>query len=122
MRSCLCVALYTQLKEEGCFVIVINPNIATVQTTAASDIMQLGSDHKITHTPEEARSARARAQRTAMQEQGQLADEVFFLPLTVDFVTQVIEQTRPTGICLQFGGQTVYACLCVSVGAYICHV
>ncbi|MCK4537786.1 MAG: carbamoyl-phosphate synthase (glutamine-hydrolyzing) large subunit [Candidatus Krumholzibacteria bacterium] len=58
------------LKEEGIETIVVNPNIATVQT----------SEH--------------------------LADKVYFLPVTPDFVRGIIEKERPDGILLGFGGQT----------------
>lgn len=50
--------------------VLINPNIATIQT-----------DHK-------------------------LADEVYYLPVTPEYVTHVIERERPDGIMLTFGGQT----------------
>ena len=36
-----------------------------------------------------------------------MADQVYFLPVTVEFVEQVIAKERPDGILLQFGGQTV---------------
>jgi len=58
------------LKEESKYVVLINPNIATVQTSYG------------------------------------MADQVYFLPLTCDFIAQVIEKERPDGILLQFGGQT----------------
>ena len=58
------------LKEEGVTAILINPNIATIQT-----------DHK-------------------------LADEVYYLPVTPEYVTYVIEKEKPDGIMLAFGGQT----------------
>src|SRR3989344_9608552 len=58
------------LKEEGAKVILMNPNIATVQT-----------DYH-------------------------LADKVYFLPLTEEWATRVIEKERPDGILLGFGGQT----------------
>jgi carbamoylphosphate synthase large subunit len=58
------------LKEESKYVVLINPNIATVQTSAG------------------------------------MADQVYFLPITCDFVEQVIAKERPDGILLQFGGQT----------------
>jgi carbamoyl-phosphate synthase/aspartate carbamoyltransferase len=58
------------LKEEGIYTILINPNIATIQTS-----------------------------------QG-LADKVFFLPVTPDFVRKVIQYERPDGIYVSFGGQT----------------
>ncbi|KIW83657.1 carbamoyl-phosphate synthase arginine-specific large chain [Fonsecaea pedrosoi CBS 271.37] len=58
------------LKEAGVKSILINPNIATIQT-----------DHK-------------------------LADEVYYLPVTPEYVTYVIEREKPDGILLTFGGQT----------------
>jgi carbamoyl-phosphate synthase large subunit len=39
-----------------------------------------------------------------------MADEVYFLPVTPEFVTKVIEKERPTGILLSFGGQTALNC------------
>ena len=39
-----------------------------------------------------------------------LADKVYFLPITPDYVEQVICQERPDGILLQFGGQTALNC------------
>ena len=39
-----------------------------------------------------------------------MADKVYFLPITEDIVTQVIEKERPDSIMLQFGGQTALAC------------
>ncbi|KAL9128253.1 MAG: hypothetical protein Q9217_003043 [Psora testacea] len=58
------------LKEANVASILVNPNIATIQT-----------DHK-------------------------LADEVYYLPVTPEYVTHVIERERPDGILLTFGGQT----------------
>ena len=58
------------LKEEGIQTILINPNIATVQTSKG------------------------------------MADKVYFLPITPEYVEQVIHQERPEGILLTFGGQT----------------
>jgi carbamoyl-phosphate synthase large subunit len=58
------------IKEEGIKTILVNPNIATIQT----------SDY--------------------------LADKVYFLPLTTQFVEKVIAKERPDGILLGFGGQT----------------
>jgi carbamoyl-phosphate synthase large subunit len=58
------------LKEAGVESVLINPNIATIQT-----------DHK-------------------------LADEVYYLPVTPEYVSYVIERERPDGILLTFGGQT----------------
>ena len=58
------------IKEEGIRVVLINPNIATVQTDE------------------------------------NLADTVYFLPLTLQFATQVIKKEKPDAILLGFGGQT----------------
>jgi carbamoyl-phosphate synthase small subunit len=62
------------LRECGVQSIVINPNIATIQTSWG------------------------------------LADKVYFLPVTVEFVTQVIRKERPDGILCSFGGQTALNC------------
>lgn len=62
------------LKEEGVATILVNPNIATIQT----------SEH--------------------------LADKVYFLPVTPEFVERVIRKERPDGILLGFGGQTALNC------------
>ncbi|ORZ40002.1 protein URA1 [Catenaria anguillulae PL171] len=62
------------LKEEGIYTILINPNIATIQTS-----------------------------------QG-LADKVYFLPVTPQFVRKVIQHERPDGIYVTFGGQTALNC------------
>lgn len=58
------------LREEGIDAVLINPNIATWQTSH------------------------------------QLASEVYFLPITVDYVAYVLEKERPDGILLTFGGQS----------------
>ncbi|KAJ3513419.1 hypothetical protein NLJ89_g2953 [Agrocybe chaxingu] len=58
------------LSEEGVEAILINPNIATWQTSH------------------------------------QLASEVYFLPITPDYVAYVLEKERPDGILLTFGGQS----------------
>ena len=58
------------LKEENIETILVNPNIATIQT----------SRH--------------------------LADKVYFIPVTVDYVEEIIKKERPQGILLSFGGQT----------------
>lgn len=58
------------LKEAGKKSILINPNIATIQTSHF------------------------------------LADEVYYLPVTPEYVSHVIERERPDGIFLTFGGQT----------------
>jgi carbamoyl-phosphate synthase large subunit len=58
------------LKEEGIQVVLVNPNIATVQTDA------------------------------------HMADVLYLQPLNLEVVTQIIEQEKPDGIFLSFGGQT----------------
>ena len=62
------------LREEGITTILINPNIATVQTSEG------------------------------------VADRIYFLPVTPEFVERVIEKERPDGILLTFGGQTALNC------------
>uniref|UniRef100_A0A182Q907 Uncharacterized protein n=1 Tax=Anopheles farauti TaxID=69004 RepID=A0A182Q907_9DIPT len=62
------------LKEERIQTVLINPNIATVQTSKG------------------------------------LADKVYFLPLTREYVEQVIKAERPGGVLLTFGGQTALNC------------
>lgn len=39
-----------------------------------------------------------------------MANEVYFEPLTPEFVEKVIKKERPDGIMLQFGGQTALNC------------
>jgi len=58
------------LREEGIAAVLINPNIATWQTSH------------------------------------ELASEVYFLPISVDYVAYVLEKERPDGILLTFGGQS----------------
>ncbi|HOJ99288.1 MAG TPA: carbamoyl-phosphate synthase (glutamine-hydrolyzing) large subunit [Termitinemataceae bacterium] len=62
------------LKEEGITTVLINPNIATIQTSEG------------------------------------MADRTYFLPVTPEYVRQVIEKERPDGILLSFGGQTALNC------------
>ncbi|SPQ95869.1 Carbamoyl-phosphate synthase (glutamine-hydrolyzing) [Plasmodiophora brassicae] len=62
------------LKEHRVTIVLINPNIATIQTT-----------------------------------QG-MADKVYFLPVTPEFVSEIIQKERPDGLLLQFGGQTALNC------------
>lgn len=62
------------LKEENIYVILINPNIATVQTTTG------------------------------------LADRIYFLPVTPEYVERVLEIEKPDGILVTFGGQTALNC------------
>ncbi len=62
------------LREEGIETVLINPNIATVQTSA------------------------------------DIADHIYFLPVTPEFVENVIRKEQPQGIMLAFGGQTALNC------------
>jgi carbamoyl-phosphate synthase large subunit len=62
------------LREEGIRTVLINPNIATIQTSAG------------------------------------MADATYFLPVTPEYVEQVIEKERPDGLLLAFGGQTALNC------------
>ncbi len=39
-----------------------------------------------------------------------MAHQVYFLPVTPEYATRVIEKERPDGILLQFGGQTALNC------------
>ena len=38
------------------------------------------------------------------------ADQVFFLPVTPDYVEQVIKREKPDGILISMGGQTALNC------------
>nr|WP_293529102.1 carbamoyl-phosphate synthase (glutamine-hydrolyzing) large subunit [Prevotella sp.] len=58
------------LREEGISSILINPNVATIQTSEG------------------------------------IADKVYFLPVTLFFVTEIIKKEHPDGIMLAWGGQT----------------
>ncbi|KAJ2490356.1 carbamoyl-phosphate synthase (glutamine-hydrolyzing) cpa2 [Coemansia sp. RSA 2050] len=62
------------LKESNIETVLVNPNIATVQTSH------------------------------------ELADHVYFSPVTPEYLAQVIERERPDGIMLAFGGQTALNC------------
>lgn len=62
------------LREEGIRSVLINPNIATIQTSEG------------------------------------IADQVYFLPVTPYFVTEIIRKEHPDGILLAFGGQTALNC------------
>jgi carbamoyl-phosphate synthase / aspartate carbamoyltransferase len=61
-------------KEEKIEVILVNPNIATIQTSKG------------------------------------LADKIYYLPVTPEYVKQVIDKEQPDGISLSFGGQTALNC------------
>ena len=61
-------------KEENIEVILVNPNIATIQTSKG------------------------------------LADKIYYLPVTPEYVKQVIDEEKPDGISLSFGGQTALNC------------
>ena len=45
-----------------------------------------------------------------IQTSDRLADQVYFLPVTREFVEQVIIKEKPDGIMLSFGGQTALNC------------
>jgi len=62
------------LREEGIKTVLVNPNIATIQTDL------------------------------------RLADKVYLLPVTPNFVEEVIKKEKPDGIMLGFGGQTSLNC------------
>ncbi len=62
------------LREEGIVTVLINPNIATIQTSE------------------------------------DIADKIYFLPVTPFFVEEVIKKEKPQGILLAFGGQTALNC------------
>ncbi len=62
------------LKEEGIRTVLVNPNIATIQTSEG------------------------------------MADEIYFLPVTPEFVEGILEKEKVDGILLAFGGQTALNC------------
>ncbi len=62
------------LKEEGIKTVLINPNIATIQTSE------------------------------------EIADKIYFLPVTPYFVERIIKKEKPDGLLLSFGGQTALNC------------
>ncbi|KAJ2719117.1 carbamoyl-phosphate synthase (glutamine-hydrolyzing) cpa2 [Coemansia sp. Benny D115] len=62
------------LRESQIETVLVNPNIATVQTSH------------------------------------ELADHVYFSPVTPEYLAQIIEKERPDGIMLAFGGQTALNC------------
>jgi carbamoyl-phosphate synthase large subunit len=62
------------LREEGIKTVLINPNIATIQTSEG------------------------------------MADSTYFLPVTPEYVSKVIEKEKPDGLFLSFGGQTALNC------------
>ncbi|KAL7435709.1 hypothetical protein ACHAXH_005100 [Discostella pseudostelligera] len=64
------------LKEEGIEVILINPNIATVQTSTEKNDVTPG------------------------------ADKVYFLPIRPQVVMEIIHKEKPDGIIVSMGGQT----------------
>ena len=67
-------------KEEGIKVVLLNPNIATVQTDVpVGASAKVGADQ---------------------------ADTVYFLPLTLEYALSIIKKERPDAIALSFGGQT----------------
>jgi carbamoyl-phosphate synthase large subunit len=62
------------LKEDGIRTVLVNPNIATYQTSHG------------------------------------VADEIYFLPVTPEFVEKVIIKEKPDALLLSFGGQTALNC------------
>ena len=42
--------------------------------------------------------------------QKDLADKIYYLPVTPEYVKQVIDKEKPDGISLSFGGQTALNC------------
>jgi carbamoyl-phosphate synthase large subunit len=62
------------LRESGVETVLINPNIATIQTSHS------------------------------------LADSVYFLPVTPEYLVHILEREKPDGILLTFGGQTALNC------------
>ncbi|MEO2264546.1 MAG: carbamoyl-phosphate synthase (glutamine-hydrolyzing) large subunit [Nitrosopumilus sp.] len=62
------------IHEDGIRSVLINPNIATIQTDT------------------------------------RFADQVYLLPVNVEYVTSIIEKERPDGIMLAYGGQTALNC------------
>mgnify|MGYP001759613381 FL=1 len=58
------------LRESGIETVLINPNIATIQTSQ------------------------------------ELASQIYFLPISPDYVAYVLERERPDGVFLNFGGQS----------------
>ncbi|MBI2611939.1 carbamoyl-phosphate synthase (glutamine-hydrolyzing) large subunit [Candidatus Gottesmanbacteria bacterium] len=62
------------LKEEGIKTVLVNPNIATIQTSK------------------------------------ELADIIYFLPVTAEFAEKIIIKEKPNAILLGFGGQTALNC------------
>ncbi|OEH78535.1 carbamoyl phosphate synthetase [Cyclospora cayetanensis] len=63
------------LREHNITVVLVNPNIATVQT----------SKH--------------------------MAHRVYFVPVTPQFVSEILEKERPQGVLCSFGGQTALNCV-----------
>ena len=62
------------LREEEIESILVNPNVATIQTDV------------------------------------RMVDKIYYLPINLEYVTNVIEKERPDGIFLSFGGQTALNC------------
>ncbi|ESP03191.1 hypothetical protein LOTGIDRAFT_137874, partial [Lottia gigantea] len=65
------------LREEDIQAVLMNPNIASVQTNAEGE---------------------------------KQANTVYFLPITPEFITEVIKREKPDGILLSMGGQTALNC------------
>ena len=71
------IKVLCRVQEENIQVVLMNPNIASVQTNAQGE---------------------------------KQADTVYFLPITAEFVKNVIEKEKPDGILLSMGGQTALNC------------
>ena len=63
-------------REEGMYTILVNPNIATVQTTTGIN----------------------------------LADKIYSVPVTPEYIRQIIQEEQPDCIAISFGGQTALNC------------
>jgi carbamoylphosphate synthase large subunit len=46
----------------------------------------------------------------SVQTSGNIADTIYSLPVSAEYVEQIIEHCQPDGIMLQFGGQTALNC------------
>jgi carbamoyl-phosphate synthase/aspartate carbamoyltransferase/dihydroorotase len=77
------------LKEEGVRTVLVNPNVATVQTS---------------------KGINCKKQTNSIVSVLGFADRTYFLPITKEYLTDVIKKERPTGILCTFGGQTALNC------------
>lgn len=125
------------LKEEGLEVVLMNPNIASVQTNMGADAESRADQVASGGGERGARVGRrgvtgggsskdeacvhpsARPLREWRNTHGNLSTDlnpprppkqVFFLPVTPDFVEQIIVREKPDGIVVSMGGQTALNC------------